>query len=248
MKEENIEVILINPNIATVQTSKGMASKVYFLPVDLDYCTKIIEKERPDSIIMSMGGQTALNVGLELYDSGVLEKYNVKVLGTHPEVIRSTEDRVLFAEKLAEVNEFCALSYPAVNVEEAIVSANKIGYPVLIRAAFALGGLGSGFAANDTELVDLARKAFASSDQILIDQDLRGWKEVEYEVVRDNRDNCITVCNMENFDPLGVHTGDSIVVCPSQTLSNDEYHMLRETSIKVVRHLGVVGECNIQYA
>jgi anthranilate/para-aminobenzoate synthase component II len=216
LKEEGIEVILINPNIATVQTSKGLADKVYFLPVTFDYVTQIIEKEKPDGIIMSMGGQTALNIGLQLYDAGVLAKNNVQVLGTHPEVIRATEDREIFAAKLKEVDEKCALSYPATNVKTAVEVAAKIGYPVLVRAAFALGGLGSGFAENEKELVSLAKKAFASSDQILIDQDLRGWKEVEYEVVRDNRNNCITVCNMENFDPLGIHTGDSIVVAPSQ--------------------------------
>ncbi|GMI16053.1 hypothetical protein TrLO_g1426 [Triparma laevis f. longispina] len=250
LKEEGIETVLINPNIATVQTSPSAtgADRVYFLPIRAAQVLEVIKKERPDGIIVSMGGQTALNVGIELFNNGDLERENVKVLGTQIPVIEATEDREIFAEKLKEIDETIALSYPAVNLEEAKEAANKIGYPVLIRAAFALGGLGSGFAANDQELVDLAKKAFVTSDQILIDQDLRGWKELEYEVVRDCRDNCITVCNMENFDPLGIHTGDSIVVAPSQTLSNAEYFMLRRTAIKVVRHLGIVGECNIQYA
>ncbi|GMI07648.1 hypothetical protein TrVE_jg13123 [Triparma verrucosa] len=250
LKEEGIETVLINPNIATVQTSPSAtgADRVYFLPIRAAQVLEVIKKERPDGIIVSMGGQTALNVGIELFNNGDLERENVKVLGTQIPVIEATEDREIFAEKLKEIDETIALSYPAVNLEEAKVAANKIGYPVLIRAAFALGGLGSGFAANDEELIALAKKAFVTSDQILIDQDLRGWKELEYEVVRDCRDNCVTVCNMENFDPLGIHTGDSIVVAPSQTLSNAEYFMLRRTAIKVVRHLGIVGECNIQYA
>jgi carbamoyl-phosphate synthase/aspartate carbamoyltransferase len=248
LKEEGIEVVLVNPNIATVQTSKGMANSVYFLPVDMETCTKIIEKERPDGILVSMGGQTALNVGMQLYNAGVFEKYNVDVLGTPIPVIDSTEDREKFAEKLAEIGESAALSYSANDMKQALEAAEKIGYPVLVRAAFALGGLGSGFAANPTEMEVLVKKAFSCSSQVIIDQDLRGWKEVEYEVVRDCMDNCVTVCNMENFDPLGIHTGDSIVVCPSQTLSNREYFMLRSTAQKVVRHLGVVGECNIQYA
>ena len=248
LKEERIEVVLINPNIATVQTSKGMADKVYFLPVTPRHVIDILDKEQPDSIIVSMGGQTALNVGCALWEAGELQKRDVRVLGTQIDVIQATEDRELFARKLAEIGEKAALSYTATTVDEAIVQANKIGYPVLVRAAFALGGLGSGFADNDAEMRTLSAKAFASSDQIMIDQDLRGWKEVEYEVVRDCKDNCITVCNMENFDPLGVHTGDSIVVAPSQTLSNSEYFKLRECGLKVIRHLGVVGECNIQYA
>ena len=250
LKEEGIETVLINPNIATVQTSPSAsgADRVYFLPVRASFVLDVIKKEKPDGIIVSMGGQTALNVGLELYNSGDLARENVSVLGTQIPVIEATEDREIFSEKLKEIGETIALSYPARNLAEAKEAANKIGYPVLIRAAFALGGLGSGFASNDDELFKLARKAFTTSDQILIDQDLRGWKEVEYEVVRDNRDNCITVCNMENFDPLGIHTGDSIVIAPSQTLSNREYFMLRKTAIKVVRHLGIVGECNIQYA
>lgn len=252
LKEEGIEVILINPNIATVQTSQdpdhNMADRVYFLPIRPHIVMDIIHKEKPDGIIVSMGGQTALNIGVDLWKSGQLQASGVDVLGTQIPVIEATEDREIFSEKLKEIGETIALSYSAKNVKEALVNANKIGYPVLVRAAFALGGLGSGFAANDKELEDLAKKAFSCSDQILIDQDLRGWKELEYEVVRDCNDNCITVCNMENFDPLGIHTGDSIVVAPSQTLSNREYFMLRTTALKVVRHLGIVGECNIQYA
>jgi carbamoyl-phosphate synthase small subunit len=248
LKEEGIQSVLINPNIATVQTSEGMADRVYFLPVNAETVESVIRKERPDGLIISMGGQTALNVGIELFDSGVLDKYGVKVLGTPISVIKDTEDRELFAVRMAEIDEHVALSFPAVTVREAVVAAERIGYPVLVRAAYALGGLGSGFASNEEELVGLASKALAVSPQILLDQDLRGWKEIEYEVVRDAADNCITVCNMENFDPLGVHTGDSIVIAPSQTLSNKEYFMLRETAIKVVRHLGIVGECNIQYA
>jgi len=256
LKEEDIEVILINPNIATVQTSQDRdatpttpaADRVYFLPIRPEVVMEIIEKEKPDGIIVSMGGQTALNVGVKLWKSGQLQKAGVEVLGTQIDVIEATEDREIFSEKLKEIDETIALSYSATNVAEAVTNANKIGYPVLVRAAFALGGLGSGFAADDAELTALAEKAFSTSDQILIDQDLRGWKELEYEVVRDSCDNCVTVCNMENFDPLGIHTGDSIVVAPSQTLSNREYFMLRKTAIKVVRHLGIVGECNIQYA
>lgn len=255
LKEEGIVVILINPNIATVQTSQDpedklnrAADRVYFLPIQPDVVMDIIKKEKPDGIIVSMGGQTALNVGVELWRTGRLQKAGVEVLGTPISVIEATEDREIFSEKLKEINETIALSYSATTIDEAVDAANKIGFPVLIRAAFALGGLGSGFAENETELRSLAAMAFSTSTQILIDQDLRGWKELEYEVVRDASDNCITVCNMENFDPLGIHTGDSIVVAPSQTLSNSEYFMLRRTAIKVVRHLGIVGECNIQYA
>ena len=252
LKEENIEVILINPNIATVQTSKHVgrasADKVYFLPITAAVVEEIISKERPDGIIVSMGGQTALNVGIELYNNGVFSQYNCRVLGTPIDVIIATEDREIFSQKLHAIGETLAVSQSAKNIEEAVKVAHEIGFPVLIRAAFALGGLGSGFAENEAELRLQSAKAFAVSDQILIDQDLRGWKEVEYEVVRDCRDNCITVCNMENFDPLGVHTGDSIVIAPSQTLSNSEYFKLRSTSIKVIRSLGIIGECNIQYA
>lgn len=254
LKEEGISVVLINPNIATVQTSQDNedmtrgADRVYFLPIKPDVVMNIIKKEKPDGIIVSMGGQTALNVGVELWRTGRLQEVGVEILGTQIPVIEATEDREIFSEKLKEINETIALSYSATNIDEALKAANTIGYPVLIRAAFALGGLGSGFADSDDELKTLAAKAFSTSKQILIDQDLRGWKELEYEVVRDASDNCITVCNMENFDPLGIHTGDSIVVAPSQTLSNREYFMLRRTALKVVRHLGIVGECNIQYA
>lgn len=252
LKEEGIEVILINPNIATVQTSKhlGRASpdRVYFLPIRASVVEEIIAKERPDGVIVCMGGQTALNVGIELWRAGVFEKYNCRVLGTSIETIIATEDREIFSKRLLAINERLALSYSAANIEEAVEAAVRIGFPVLVRAAFALGGLGSGFAENEEELREQCAKAFAISNQVLIDQDLRGWKEIEYEVVRDCCDNCITVCNMENFDPLGVHTGDSIVVAPSQTLSNSEYFLLRATSIKVIRSLGIIGECNIQYA
>jgi len=248
LKEEGVEVVLINPNIATVQTSKGMADRVYFLPVTPDFVLEVIKKERPDGILISMGGQTALNVGLALHRAGDLAAYGVRVLGTPVAAIEKTEDRELFSRTLEEVGETVARSCAATNVEDALAAAERIGYPVLVRAAYALGGLGSGFAHTPAELRELATRAFAASDQILLDQDLRGWKEIEYEVVRDLNNNCITVCNMENFDPLGVHTGDSIVVAPSQTLSNAEYYMLRATAQKVVRHLGIVGECNIQYA
>jgi len=248
LKEENVNVILINPNIATVQTSSNMADNVYFLPVTPEYVTRVIEKERPDGILLQFGGQTALNCGIKLKENGILEHYNVRVLGTPVETIEMTEDREIFAQKLAEVNEKVAPSAIANDVPTTLEVARKIGYPVLLRSAFALGGLGSGFAENEEELKALATKAFAGADQVIIDKSLRGWKEVEYEVVRDINDNCITVCNMENFDPLGIHTGDSIVVAPSQTLTNNEYYMLRSAAIKVVRHLGVVGECNIQYA
>lgn len=252
LKEENIEVILINPNIATVQTSKnlGRASpdRVYFLPIRPNVVEDIIAKERPDGVIVSMGGQTALNVGIDLYRKGIFKKHNCQVLGTSIDTIIATEDREIFSKKLLAINETLALSYSATTILEAVEVSKKIGFPVLVRAAFALGGLGSGFAEDEAQLREQCAKAFAISDQVLIDQDLRGWKEIEYEVVRDCRDNCITVCNMENFDPLGVHTGDSIVVAPSQTLSNSEYFKLRDTSIKVIRSLGIVGECNIQYA
>uniref|UniRef100_A0A069DM27 CAD like protein n=1 Tax=Clytia hemisphaerica TaxID=252671 RepID=A0A069DM27_9CNID len=248
LKEEKIHTVLINPNIATVQTSKGLADKTYFLPVNFEFTSKVIEVERPDGILLSFGGQTALNCGLLLKERGILEKYNVAVLGTPTKSIEWTEDRKMFSDKMGEIGEKVAPSSVAYTVDEAITAANRLGYPVLLRAAFALGGLGSGFASNDNELKKLAASAFAHSKQCLVDKSLKGWKEVEYEVVRDAYDNCITVCNMENFDPLGIHTGESIVVAPSQTLTNEEYNMLRRTAIKVIRKLGVVGECNIQYA
>ncbi|KAL4221656.1 hypothetical protein ACF0H5_019913 [Mactra antiquata] len=248
LREEGIHTVLINPNIATVQTSKGMAEKTYFLPITLDYVSQVIRNERPDGILLTFGGQTALNCGVELTNAGVLDEYNVRVLGTQVKSIEWTEDRKVFAEKMAEINEHVAPSEAAYSVEQAVKAAKNIGYPVLVRAAFALGGLGSGFANNEKELINLATAAFAHTSQVLIDKSLKGWKEVEYEVIRDAYDNCITVCNMENVDPLGIHTGESIVVAPSQTLNNVEYNMLRSTAIKVIRHLKVVGECNIQYA
>ena len=248
LKEENIEVILINPNIATVQTSKGMADRTYFLPILPENVEKVIKKERPDGIMLQFGGQTALNCGLRLEEAGILKKYNLRVLGTPISAIAKTEDREAFASILRDIKEHLAPSAIANTVEEAVAAANKIKYPVLVRAAFALGGLGSGFADDEKALRKLVEKALSASSQVIIDKSLRGWKEVEYEVVRDIKGNCITVCNMENFDPLGIHTGDSIVVAPSQTLSNAEYYKLRQVAIKVVRHLGVIGECNIQYA
>ncbi|KAE8299438.1 Carbamoyl-phosphate synthase [ammonia], mitochondrial [Larimichthys crocea] len=251
MKEENLKTVLMNPNIASVQTNEvgtKQADSVYFLPVTPEFVTEVIKTERPDGILLSMGGQTALNCGVELFQRGILEKYGVKVLGTPVESIMATEDRQLFADKLMEINEKIAPSIAVESVSDALKAAEKIGYPVMLRSAYALGGLGSGLCANKERLEETANKALAMSSQILVEKSLLGWKEVEYEVVRDVADNCVTVCNMENFDPLGIHTGDSIVVAPSQTLSNEEYHMLRETAIKVVRHLGIVGECNIQYA
>ncbi len=248
MKEEGITTVLINPNIATVQTSDGFADKIYFLPVTPYFVEKVIEKERPDGILLAFGGQTALNCGVALYESGVLDKYNVKVLGTPVQAIMDTEDRELFVKKLDEI-EVKTIKSEAVNgVDEALRVANELGYPVIVRAAYALGGLGSGFCDNDSELVSLVEKALSFSPQVLVEKSLKGWKEVEYEVVRDRYDNCITVCNMENFDPLGIHTGESIVVAPSQTLTNDDYHYLRELAIKIIRHIGIVGECNVQYA
>uniref|UniRef100_A0A3P9LNV5 Carbamoyl-phosphate synthase [ammonia], mitochondrial n=2 Tax=Oryzias latipes TaxID=8090 RepID=A0A3P9LNV5_ORYLA len=251
MKEENLKTVLMNPNIASVQTNEvgsKQADSVYFLPVTPEFVTEVIKAERPDGILLSMGGQTALNCGVELFQSGILEKYEVKVLGTPVESIIATEDRQLFADKLMQINEKIAPSFAVESVSDALKAAEQIGYPVMLRSAYALGGLGSGLCANKEKLEETAHKALAMSSQILVERSLLGWKEVEYEVVRDVADNCVTVCNMENFDPLGIHTGDSIVVAPSQTLSNEEYHMLRETAIKVVRHLGIVGECNIQYA
>lgn len=248
LQEEKIKTVLINPNIATVQTSYGLADKVYFIPVTPEWVTKIIELERPDGLLLQFGGQTALNCGIELYRSGVLEKNGVAVLGTSVETIIATEDREIFAQKLTEIQEKIAPSVAARSLPEAIAAAERIGYPVIVRAGFALGGLGSGFAYNQADLIKTVQVALASSEQVLVEKSLKGWKEIEYEVVRDSFDNCITVCNMENFDPLGIHTGESIVVAPSQTLSDEEYNILRNTAIKVVRHLGVVGECNIQYA
>lgn len=248
LKEEGIHVILINPNIATIQTSEYMADRIYFLPVDLYFVTKVIEKERPDGILLSFGGQTALNCGLDLDREGILEKYGVQVLGTPVQAIRETEDRDLFVKKLSEVNLKVPRSLAVWDLEETIQAAEKIGYPVIIRAAYALGGEGSGVAQNQEDLVELAQRAFTTTPQILVEEYLKGWKEIEYEVVRDRFDNCITVCNMENFDPMGIHTGESIVVAPSQTLTNQEYHKLREISIQTIRHLGIIGECNIQFA
>ncbi len=248
MKEEGIETILINPNIATVQTSEGFADKIYFLPVTPYFVERVIEKERPDGILLSFGGQTALNCGVELYEGGVLEKYNVRVLGTPVQAIKDTEDRELFVHKLDEIEVKTIKSQAVESIDEALQAAERLGYPVIVRAAYALGGLGSGFCDNAEELRALTEKAFSFSPQVLVEKSLKGWKEVEYEVVRDCYDNCITVCNMENFDPLGIHTGESIVVAPSQTLSNDDYHYLRELAIKIIRHIGIVGECNVQYA
>ena len=248
LKEEGIRSILINPNIATVQTSEGVADRVYFLPVTPYFVEKVIEKERPDGILLSFGGQTALNCGVSLFRSGVLEKYNVQVLGTPVQAIIDTEDRELFVEKLDEIDVRTIKSHACNTIEEAKSAAADLGYPVIIRAAYALGGLGSGFCESEEELIAVAGKALSFSPQILVEKSLKGWKEVEYEVVRDRFDNCITVCNMENFDPLGIHTGESIVVAPSQTLSNRDYHKLRELSIRIIRHIGIVGECNVQYA
>ena len=248
LKEEGIETVLINPNIATVQTSEGVADQIYFLPVTPYFIERVIEKERPQGIMLAFGGQTALNCGVELYQSGVLEKYNLQVLGTPVQSIMDTEDRELFVKKLDEIDVKTIKSEAVNNIEDARRAAKALGYPVIIRAAYALGGLGSGFCDNEEELNKLAEKAFSFSPQVLVEKSLKGWKEVEYEVVRDRFDNCITVCNMENFDPLGIHTGESIVIAPSQTLTNSEYHKLRELSIRIVRHVGIVGECNVQYA
>ena len=266
LREEGIETILINPNIATVQTSQGaketkneagsrrrvtfeaFADKVYFLPVQADFVERIIQKELPDGILLSFGGQTALNCGVELYKKGVLDKYGVSVLGTPVQAIIDTEDRDLFVRRLDEINVKTIKSEACGTVEEVRRAAGKLGFPVILRAAYALGGLGSGFCDNEKELSVQAEEAFSFSPQVLVEKSLRGWKEIEYEVVRDRYDNCITVCNMENFDPLGIHTGESIVVAPSQTLTNSEYHKLRALAIKIIRHIGIVGECNVQYA
>jgi len=248
LREEGISTVLINPNIATVQTSEGVADKIYFLPVTPFFVEKVIQKEKPQGILLSFGGQTALNCGVELYKGGILEKYGVQVLGTPVQSIIDTEDRELFVERLDEIGVKTIKSHAASNIEEARAAAREVGYPVILRAAYALGGLGSGFCENEDELETVAGKAFSFSPQVLVEKSLRGWKEIEYEVVRDRYDNCITVCNMENFDPLGIHTGESIVVAPSQTLTNDEYHYLRKIAIDIVRHVGIVGECNVQYA
>ena len=248
LKEESIETILINPNIATVQTSDGIADKIYFLPVTPYFVEKVIAKERPQGILLAFGGQTALNCGVELHKQGILEKYSVEVLGTPVQAIMDTEDRELFVNKLDEIDVKTIKSEAVSSVADAVNAANALGYPVIVRAAYALGGLGSGFCDTEAELTTLVEKALSFSPQVLIEKSLKGWKEVEYEVVRDCYDNCITVCNMENFDPLGIHTGESIVVAPSQTLSNDDYHLLRELAIKIIRHIGIVGECNVQYA
>lgn len=248
LREEGVETVLINPNIATVQTSENVADRIYFLPVQPYFVERVIEKERPDGILLSFGGQTALNCGVELYRGGILEKYNVRVLGTPVQAIMDTEDRELFVERLDEIGVKTIKSEACENIEQARKAAADLGYPVIIRAAYALGGLGSGFADNEEELNKLAEKAFSFSPQVLVEKSLKGWKEIEYEVVRDRYDNCVTVCNMENFDPLGIHTGESIVIAPSQTLTNSEYHKLRALAIKIIRHIGIVGECNVQYA
>ncbi len=248
LKEENVETILINPNIATIQTSADIADRIYFLPVTPYFVEQVIVKEKPDGILLAFGGQTALNCGVALFKGGILEKYNVKVVGTPVQAIIDTEDREIFAGKLAEIDVKTPRSIACTNMEEAKEAVKTVGYPIIIRAAYTLGGLGSGFCANDEELENLASKAFTYSPQILVEESIKGWKEVEYEVVRDRFNNCITVCNMENFDPLGIHTGESIVVAPSQTLSNSEYHKLRALAIKIIRHIGIVGECNVQYA
>ena len=248
LRQEGLETILINPNIATVQTSEGVADKVYFLPVTPFFVEKVIKKERPDGILLSFGGQTALNCGVALYKSGILEKYGVQVLGTPVQAIMDTEDRELFVKKLDEINVKTIQSEAVETIEDARRAAKELGYPVIIRSAYALGGLGSGFCDNEEELNRLAEKAFSFSPQILVEKSLKGWKEIEYEVVRDRYDNCITVCNMENFDPLGIHTGESIVIAPSQTLNNSEWQKLRALSLKIIRHIGIVGECNVQYA
>lgn len=248
LKEENIQTLLINPNIATVQTSQGLADKVYFLPITPHYVTQVIRNERPDGVLLTFGGQTALNCGVELTKAGVLARYGVRVLGTPVETIELTEDRRAFAARMAEIGEHVAPSEAANSLEQAQAAAERLGYPVLVRSAFALGGLGSGFASNREELSGLVASAFAHTSQVLVDKSLKGWKEIEYEVVRDAYGNCVTVCNMENLDPLGIHTGESIVVAPSQTLNDREYQLLRQTAIKVTQHLGIVGECNVQYA
>jgi carbamoyl-phosphate synthase large subunit len=248
LKEEGVYTVLINPNIATIQTSENIADKIYFLPVTPFFVEQVIKREQPDGILLAFGGQTALNCGVKLYEGGILEKYNVEVLGTPVQSIIDTEDREIFANKLGEIDVKTPRSFAVTTIEDALLASDKIGFPIIVRAAFTLGGMGSGFCSNREELVMRAENAFSYSNQILVEESLKGWKEVEYEVVRDAYNNCITVCNMENFDPLGIHTGESIVVAPSQTLTNSEYHKLRELAIKIIRHIGVVGECNVQYA
>ncbi|MFA9453993.1 MAG: carbamoyl-phosphate synthase large subunit, partial [Candidatus Aminicenantaceae bacterium] len=248
LREEGIQVVLINPNIATIQTSDAMADKIYFLPLTPFFVEKVIAKEKPDGIILGFGGQTALNCGVELHAQGVLEKHGVRVLGTSVQAIIDCEDRQRFVDRLDEIGLKTPRSVAVRSPQEAVEAAHEIGYPVMARVAYALGGLGSGLSISDEELLAQARKAFAFTNQILVEEYLEGWKEIEYEVVRDCHDNCVTVCNMENFDPMGIHTGESIVVAPSQTLTNHEYHKLRDISIQVIRHLGIVGECNIQFA
>jgi len=248
LREEGIISILINPNIATVQTSEEIADKVYLLPVTTDFVKMVIEKEKPYGIMLSFGGQTALNCGLELEKEGYFKKHNINILGTSIETIKLTEDRQLFADFLRNLNISTPKSGSALNVKEALKVADEVGYPIIMRSAFTLGGKGSGFCFNEKDLVERASISFAYSPQILIEESLKGWKEIEYEIVRDSFDNCIAVCNMENFDPLGIHTGESIVVAPSQTLNNSEYHKLRKTSIKIAKKLGIIGECNVQFA
>ena len=248
LREEGISSVLVNPNIATIQTSEGIADKVYFQPVTTHFVTEIIKKERPDGILLAFGGQTALNCGTELYLNGTLKEYGVEVLGTSVEAIMNTEDRDLFVKRLDEIGVKTIKSEACSTVEEVQRAAHELGFPVILRAAYALGGLGSGFCDNEEQLLAQAEEAFSFSPQVLVEKSLKGWKEIEYEVVRDQYDNCITVCNMENFDPLGIHTGESIVVAPSQTLTNSEYHKLRALAIKIIRHIGIVGECNVQYA
>ena len=248
LKEEGIHTVLVNPNIATVQTSEGIADTIYFLPVTPYFIERVIKKERPDGIMLSFGGQTALNCGVALYEKGVLRDYNIEVLGTPVQAIMDTEDRELFSERMHEIGVHTISSEACEDIEHAREAAKKLGYPVIIRAAYALGGMGSGFCDNEEELNALCERAFSFSPQVLVEKSLKGWKEIEYEVVRDKYDNCITVCNMENFDPLGIHTGESIVVAPSQTLTNSEFQKLRDIAIRIVRHIGIVGECNVQYA
>ena len=248
LKEEGVETILINPNIATVQTSENIADKVYFLPVTPFFVEQVIIKEKPQGILLAWGGQTALNCGVALFENKILEKYNVQVMGTPVQSIINTEDREIFANILREIDVKTPISRAVTSVEAAIEASKEIGFPMIVRAAYTLGGMGSGFCNNEKELIERAENAFSYSNQILVEESLKGWKEVEYEVVRDRFDNCITVCNMENFDPLGIHTGESIVVAPSQTLTNSEYHKLRELAIKIIRRVGIVGECNVQYA